>query len=119
MIAWNCKHYKGRGIMKAYRNMGEFANVYTSQKQTRGHLQGLHPSSLGPDFATFEDTQAGFSAAHTQQVSLADLIVLGGCVGVEIAAKAEDSPSRSPFSAGRGDATAEETDASSLQCLSQ
>ena len=43
--------------------------------------------SLGRDVATSEDTQAGFSAAHTQQVSLADLIVLGGCVGVEIAAK--------------------------------
>ena len=84
-IAWHCKHYKGRGIKKAYRYMGEFAKEYTSQKQTRGHLQGLHPSSLGPDFATFENIQAGFRAAHTQQVSMADLIVLS-CVGVEIAA---------------------------------
>ena len=37
VIAWNRKHYEVFGIMKAYRNMGEFANVYTSQMQTRGH----------------------------------------------------------------------------------
>merc|ERR1740121_3619305 len=27
-IAWHCKHYKGRGIMKSYNNMGEFAKEY-------------------------------------------------------------------------------------------
>merc|ERR1712151_835117 len=27
-IEWHCKHYKGRGIMKAYKNMGEFAKEY-------------------------------------------------------------------------------------------
>jgi len=27
-IEWHCKHYKGRGIMKSYSNMGEFANQY-------------------------------------------------------------------------------------------
>jgi len=27
-IAWHCKHYKGRGIMKSYSNMGEFAKEY-------------------------------------------------------------------------------------------
>merc|ERR1712151_293699 len=27
-IAWHCKHYKGRGIMKSYNNMGEFAEEY-------------------------------------------------------------------------------------------
>mmetsp|Transcript_13132 Transcript_13132/g.27299 ORF Transcript_13132/g.27299 Transcript_13132/m.27299 type:complete len:502 (-) Transcript_13132:158-1663(-) len=27
-ITWHCKHYKGRGIMKAYKNMGEFAKEY-------------------------------------------------------------------------------------------
>merc|ERR1712038_1190967 len=28
-IAWHCKHYKGRGIMKSYSNMGEFAKEYS------------------------------------------------------------------------------------------
>merc|ERR1712150_448178 len=27
-ITWHCKHYKGRGIMKSYKNMGEFAKEY-------------------------------------------------------------------------------------------
>lgn len=75
------------------------------------------PSSLGPDFAAYEKIQADFNAAHTQQVSMADIIVLGGCVGVEIAAKSAGFTVEVPFTAGRGDATAEETDASSFAVL--
>ncbi len=50
-------------------------------------------------------------------VSLADLIVLAGNVGVEKAAKAAGSDVTVPFSPGRGDATAEQTDAESFDWL--
>jgi catalase-peroxidase len=50
-------------------------------------------------------------------VSLADLIVLGGAVGVEQAAKAAGHDVAMPFSGGRGDATDAQTDAASFEPL--
>jgi len=50
-------------------------------------------------------------------VSMADLIVLGGCAGVEAAAKAAGHDIVVPFTPGRGDATAEQTDADSFEPL--
>ncbi|MFZ5533101.1 MAG: catalase/peroxidase HPI [Pseudomonadota bacterium] len=50
-------------------------------------------------------------------VSVADLIVLGGCVGIEQAAKAAGFDITVPFAPGRGDATAEQTDVEAFAVL--
>jgi catalase-peroxidase len=62
---------------------------------------------------TFNDAQAGTG----KQVSLADLIVLGGCAGVEKAAKAAGHDVTVPFRPGRTDATQEQTDVESFAVL--
>ena len=57
------------------------------------------------------------SAGGGKKVSIADLIVLGGCAAVEQAAKAGGHNIEVPFTAGRTDATAEQTDADSFAVL--
>ena len=64
-----------------------------------------------------EGIQAEFNAAGEKKVSLADLIVLGGCAGVEAAAKAAGYDVTVPFTPGRTDATAEQTDVESFAVL--
>ena len=66
-----------------------------------------------------EAIQSEFNAAQSdgKRVSLADLIVLGGCAGIEKAAKNAGHEVRVPFAPGRGDATAEQTDAESFEVL--
>jgi len=51
------------------------------------------------------------------RASIADMIVLGGCVGVEMAARKGGVEIEVPFRSGRGDATAEQTDAESFDVL--
>jgi catalase-peroxidase len=75
-----------------------------------------NPSQLKHVLATFETIQKEFSNA-TQQVSMADLIVLGGCVAIEKAAKAAGYNISVPFTPGRGDATIEQTDVESFKVL--
>ncbi len=58
-----------------------------------------------------------FHAAGTDRVSLADLIVLGGCVAVEQAARAAGEPARVPFTPGRVDATDAQTDVPTFEWL--
>ncbi|XAS74835.1 catalase/peroxidase HPI [Dermatophilaceae bacterium Sec6.4] len=58
-----------------------------------------------------------FNASGAEQVSLADLIVLGGCVAVEQAAQAAGEQVQVPFTPGRVDATAEQTDVPTFQWL--
>ena len=64
-----------------------------------------------------EGIQAEFNGAGEKKVSLADLIVLGGCAGVEAAAKAAGYDVTVPFTPGRTDATAEQTDVESFAVL--
>ncbi len=52
-----------------------------------------------------------------KSVSMADLVVLGGCAAIEKAAKNAGHPITVPFTPGRGDATAEQTDAESFSVL--
>ncbi|WP_019880672.1 MULTISPECIES: catalase/peroxidase HPI [unclassified Methylophilus] len=59
----------------------------------------------------------GIQQAFGKPVSLADLIVLAGTAAVEQAAKAAGVEVKVPFTAGRGDATAEQTDAESFDVL--
>jgi catalase-peroxidase len=62
---------------------------------------------------TFNDSRAG----GTKRVSLADLIVLGGCVAVEDAARKAGYDVRVPFTPGRTDASQEQTDVESFAVL--
>jgi catalase-peroxidase len=77
------------------------------------------PEQLKVVLAKLEEIQKAFnaSAAGGKQVSLADLIVLGGCAAVEAAAKAAGHEVSVRFTPGRTDATAEMTDAESFKVL--
>jgi catalase-peroxidase len=69
------------------------------------------PAQLAKVIAALEGVQRGFG----KPVSLADLIVLGGGVGVEQAAKAAGVDVVVPFTPGRGDATEAQTDVASFE----
>ncbi len=77
------------------------------------------PESLAKVLAALEAVQAQFNAAQSggKRVSLADLIVLGGCAAVEQAAKAAGHDIEVPFAPGRTDATQEQTDVVSFEVL--
>ena len=72
-----------------------------------------NPDQLAPVLRTLEGIQEGFR----KEVSLADLIVLAGGVGIEQAAKAAGVSVDVPFAPGRGDADQEETDVESFANL--
>ena len=79
------------------------------------------PAQLTKVLATLEAIQAGFNKSQKgskkKQVSLADLIVLAGNVGIENAAKKAGVTVKVPFSAGRSDASTAQTDAASFAML--
>ena len=77
------------------------------------------PAALAGVLATLEGIQAEFNAAQTsvKRVSLADLIVLAGCAGVEQAASDAGHSVQVPFAPGRTDATQEWTDVESFAVL--
>ncbi|MDE2953021.1 MAG: catalase/peroxidase HPI, partial [Gemmatimonadota bacterium] len=77
------------------------------------------PAALGEVLQTLEQIQADFNNAQTggKRVSLADLIVLAGCAGVEEAARNAGHDVQVPFAPGRTDATEEWTDAESFDVL--
>jgi len=78
-----------------------------------------HPGLLSSVLEKYEAIQATFNSNHTggKQVSLADLIVLGGCVGIEQAAIKAGHEVTVPFMPGRTDATQEQTDVDSFAVL--
>ena len=78
-----------------------------------------HPGLLSTVLEKFEDIQTAFNNAQFggKQVSLADLIVLGGCVGIEKAAKNAGHNITVPFTSGRTDASQAQTDISSFAVL--
>ncbi len=77
------------------------------------------PAQLAKVLATLEGIQAEFnrSQANGKRVSLADLIVLGGCAAVEQAARNAGYEVTVPFTPGRTDATQEQTDVESFAVL--
>jgi catalase-peroxidase len=78
-----------------------------------------NPPELARVLQTLEAIQTAFnaSAADGKKVSLADLIVLGGCAAVEKAAKDAGTDVVVPFTPGRMDATQDQTDAQSFAPL--
>ncbi len=77
------------------------------------------PDELAEVLKVLEGIQEDFNSSQKadKKVSLADLIVLGGCAAVEEAAKKAGHSIEVPFSPGRTDATAEMTDAASFSVL--
>ncbi len=80
------------------------------------------PAQLAKVLPTLEGIQKEFNSAQTngskgKKVSLADLIVLGGCAAVEKAAKAAGHDVKVPFTPGRMDASQEQTDVESFEPL--
>jgi catalase-peroxidase len=77
------------------------------------------PAKLAKVLASLESIQAEFNKQQSggKKVSMADLIVLGGCAGVEAAAKKAGHNLTVPFSPGRTDATQEQTDVDSFAYL--
>jgi catalase-peroxidase len=77
------------------------------------------PAKLGKVLKTLEGIQSEFNGAQSagKRVSLADLIVLAGCAGVERAAKSAGHDVTVPFTPGRMDASQEQTDVDSVAVL--
>jgi len=78
-----------------------------------------NPPQLASVLKALEEIQAGFNktAANGKKVSIADLIVLGGCAAVEKAASDAGIKVNVPFIPGRTDATREQTDVESFALL--
>lgn len=83
-----------------------------------------NPAQLGKVLGTlggiqkdFNDSQSGIIFSSNKQVSLADLIVLGGCAAIEKAAQDGGHNVTVPFTPGRADASQEQTETHSFQYL--
>jgi len=77
------------------------------------------PAQLAKVLETLEGIQKAFNSAASggKKVSLADLIVLAGCAGIEKAAQNAGQTLKVPFTPGRADATQEQTDVESFAVL--
>jgi len=78
-----------------------------------------NPKELSSVLKTLEAVQEEFNKAQNgnKKISIADIIVLAGCLGVELAAKNGGHTVTVPFTAGRTDASQEETDIESFAVL--
>jgi len=95
------------------------ANGARIRLEPQKNWEANNPAQLQKVLAVLEGIQQAFNHAQTtgKQVSLADLIVLGGSVAIEHAAKAAGYLVTVPFTPGRVDATQEETDVESFAVL--
>jgi catalase-peroxidase len=76
-----------------------------------------NPAEVAQVIAALEKIQQGFNDGKREQVSLADLIVLGGAAAIEKAAADASFDVQVPFTPGRADASQEQTDAESFAVL--
>jgi catalase-peroxidase len=78
-----------------------------------------NPTQLASVLETLEGIQTTFNNAQSsgKKISMADLIVLGGCTGIEKAAKNAGHNVTVPFTPGRADASQEQTDVESFAAL--
>ncbi len=83
------------------------------------HWEVNQPDELAKVLAVLEKVQTDFNKAQTgnKRISLADVIVLGGCAAIEEAAKRAGHLVKVPFDPGRTDATQEMTDVESFAVL--
>lgn len=80
------------------------------------YWEANNPEQLGKVLDVLEGIQKEFNS-DSRQVSLADLIVLGGCAAIEKAAKDAGHDVAVPFSAGRADSSQDQTDVESFRYL--
>ncbi|MGK2931969.1 MAG: peroxidase family protein, partial [Solirubrobacterales bacterium] len=92
------------------------ANGARIRLEPQNGWQVNEPEELAKVLGVLEGIQSDFNAGG-RQVSLADLIVLGGNAAVEQAARAGGQAVEVPFSPGRADATQEQTDVESFDAL--
>jgi catalase-peroxidase len=94
------------------------ANGARIQLEPQKDWEVNNPLQLDKVLKTLKKIQEKFNAkSKSKKVSLADLIVLGGCAAVENAAKKAGFNVKVPFAPGRGDATQEQTDVDSFGVL--
>ena len=94
------------------------ANGARIRLEPQRNWEANSPADLAVVLSALEGIQSEFNAtSHNKKVSLADLIVLGGCVAIEEAAKAAGIEVEVPFTPGRTDATQEQTDIESFAVL--
>ncbi|MCX2718589.1 catalase/peroxidase HPI [Lentiprolixibacter aurantiacus] len=95
------------------------ANGARVRLEPQVHWEANNPVQLGKVLDALTKIQEEFNASQSgnKRVSMADLIVLGGCAAVEKAAKDAGREITVPFTPGRTDATAEMTDAESFEVL--
>jgi len=95
------------------------ANGARIRLQPQKNWEVNQPAELAKVLQILEDIQSEFNRAQTggKKVSLADLIVLAGCAGVEQAAKNAGYSLTVPFTPGRMDAAQEQTDVESFAVL--
>ncbi len=95
------------------------ANGARLRLSPQAYWEANEPEALGRVLPVLEAIQAEFNGAQSggKRISMADLIVLGGCAAVEAAAKAAGHAIAVPFTPGRTDASQEETDVKSFAVL--
>jgi catalase-peroxidase len=95
------------------------ANGARIRLEPQRHWEANEPGQLGTVLQTLESIQQEFNSAQSggKRVSLADLIVLGGCAAVEQAAKKAGHDVTVPFAPGRTDTSQEQTDVESFAVL--
>ena len=94
------------------------ANGARIQLEPQRSWESNNPAQLSKVLIAFENIQQDFNKKNKdKKVSMADLIVLGGCAAVEKAAKDAGYEVKVPFTPGRMDATQEETDPASIAVL--
>ncbi|HIA35427.1 MAG TPA: catalase/peroxidase HPI [Flavobacteriales bacterium] len=95
------------------------ANGARIQLSPQKYWEVNNPAELSNTLKTLMGIQEEFNSAQTggKLVSIADLIVLGGCAGIEQAAKNAGQEMTVPFSPGRTDASQEQTDVESFAVL--
>jgi catalase-peroxidase len=93
------------------------ANGARIRLEPQRNWESNEPSELAQVLPALEQIQQDFNSSGGKKVSLADLIVLGGCAAVEQAAKNAGYELSVPFAPGRTDASQEQTDAESFAVL--
>jgi catalase-peroxidase len=86
------------------------ANGARIRLEPQRNWEGNNPVQLGMVISKLEEIQKEFNSKSSRKVSIADLIVLGGCAAIEKAAKDAGYDIKVPFTPGRMDATQEQTD---------
>ncbi|MHA7131416.1 catalase/peroxidase HPI [Algoriphagus namhaensis] len=98
-----------------YRGGANGARVRLSPQK---YWEANNPSQLSKVLGVYEGIKADFDSNNgDKKVSIADLIVLGGAVGIEMAAKKAGHEVTVPFTPGRTDASQEQTDVESFAAL--